>query len=106
MPKDEHSPKKDEELARYKDLLGEAQEECGACGGHLELEKVNLEDYQGGKLYMMESVPAYVCQECDEIWVPEPLMAEFEKMIETAQHKGEIAAKTDGKKTRKIRRVK
>jgi YgiT-type zinc finger domain-containing protein len=101
MP-DDHHPKKDEELERYKDLLGEAQEECAACGGPLELEKVNLEDYQGGKLYMMEGVPAYVCQECDEIWVPEPLMAEFEKMIATAQHKGEV---TD-KKARKIRRVK
>lgn len=108
MPKDDHSPKKDDELARYKDLLGEAQEECGACGGHLELEKVNLEDYQDGKLYMMEGVPAYVCQECDEIWVPEPLMAEFEKMIETAKHKGDLPVKATekaaNKKTKRIRR--
>jgi len=79
--------KKDEELERYRDILGEAPEACAACGGALELEKVNLEDYQGGKLYMMESVPAYVCQECGEIWVPEPLMEEFEKMIETAKKK-------------------
>jgi len=105
MP-DDHRPIKDEELERYKDLLGEAQEECAACGGRLELEKVNLEDYQGGKLYMMEGVPAYVCQECEEIWVPEPIMAEFEKMIETAKHKGDIPAKEAGKKTRKVRRVK
>lgn len=105
MPKDNHD-KKDEELERYKNLLGEAQEECEACGGHLELEKVNLEDYQGGKLYMMESVPAYVCQECDEIWVPEPLMAEFEKMIETAKRKSAVAGKETNRKTRKIRRVK
>ena len=106
MRSDDHG-KKDEELDRYKDLLGEAQEECAVCGGHLELEKVNLEDYQAGKLYMMESVPAYVCQECQEIWVPEPIMAEFEKMIATAQHKGEEATeKATGKKTRRIRRVK
>ena len=110
MRSDDHG-KKDEELERYKDLLGEAQEECAVCGGHLELEKVNLEDYQEGKLYMMESVPAYVCQECQEIWVPEPIMAEFEKMIATAQHKvgtvnEKTADKAAGKKTRKIRRVK
>ena len=107
--------KKDEELDRYKDLLGEAREECAVCGGHLELEKVNLEDYQEGKLYMMESVPAYVCQECQEIWVPEPIMAEFEKMIATARHKGEAVTekatekatdKVTGKKTKRIRRVK
>jgi YgiT-type zinc finger domain-containing protein len=89
MSDDDHGKKKkDADLDRYKDLLGEAEEECAACGGHLELEKVNLEDYQGGKLYMMEQVPAYVCQECNEIWVPEPIMAEFEKMIETAKRSG------------------
>lgn len=65
----------------------EIEKQCEACGGELNLEKVNLEDYQGGKLYIMENVEAYVCQECGEIWVPEPLMEEFEKMIETAKHK-------------------
>jgi YgiT-type zinc finger domain-containing protein len=79
--------KKNDELEKYKNLLGEEPQECEACGGTLELEKVNLEDYQGGKLYMMENVPAYVCQECGEIWVPEPVMNEFEKMIETAKHR-------------------
>lgn len=68
-------------------LAGKEPGECQACGGPLELEKVNLEDYQGGKLYVMENVPAYVCQECGEIWVPEPIMEEFEKMIETAKHR-------------------
>ncbi|MFH1386519.1 MAG: YgiT-type zinc finger protein [bacterium] len=58
---------------------------CEACGGTLELEKVNLEDYQGGKLYLMESVPAYVCRDCGETWVPEPIMEEFEKMIDAAK---------------------
>jgi len=77
----------DDNFEKYKNLLaGEEPAECEACGGTLELEKVNLEDYQGGKLYMMENVPAYVCQECGEIWVPEPIMQEFEKMIETAKH--------------------
>ena len=78
---------KDSDLEKYRSLLGEEPEACEACGGPLELEKVNLEDYQEGKLYMMESVPAYVCQECGEVWVPEPLMAEFEKMIATVKEK-------------------
>ena len=51
------------------------------------LERVNLEDYQGGKLYMMEKVPAFVCQNCGEVWVPESIMAEFERMIETVKQK-------------------
>lgn len=87
MPNNNHI-KKDEDVEKYRDLLkGHEPDECEACGGALELEKVNLEDYQGGKLYMMEQVPAYVCQECGEIWVPEPIMEEFEKMIETAKQR-------------------
>ena len=75
-------------MANVEEYLKENKpEECQACGGPLILEKVNLEDYQGGKLYMMEKVPAFVCQECGEVWVPEPVMLEFEKMIEIAKHR-------------------
>lgn len=84
---------------KYKDILKEeGPSECPACGGIVSLEKVNLEDYQDGKLYMMEDVPAYVCQECGEIWVPEPIMQEFEKMIDTAQHRTPGKAKIKRKK--------
>lgn len=69
------------------EFLEDVENACEACGGELKKEKVNLEDYQGGKLYMMENVEAMVCQECGEIWVPEPTMEEFEKMIETAKHR-------------------
>jgi len=75
-----------EENNRYKELLENVEiGECQHCGGPLAIEKVNLEDYQGGKLYMMESIPTFVCQECGEVWVPEPIMQEFEKMIKTAK---------------------
>lgn len=70
-----------------------AESACQECGGELKLEKVNLEDYQGGKLYMMEGVMAHVCQECGEIWVPEPVMNEFEAMIKTAKNIKKSAVK-------------
>ncbi|MBU0502747.1 MAG: YgiT-type zinc finger protein, partial [Candidatus Margulisbacteria bacterium] len=63
-----------------------------------------MEDYQGGKLYLMENVPAYVCQECGEVWVPEPIMFEFEKMISTAKehhHKKRPSTKLTKAKTKK-----
>ena len=73
---------------RYKELLDKIDaSECPVCGGPLLQEKVNLEDYQGGKLYLMEKVPAFVCQECGEVWVPDPILNEFEKMISTAKAK-------------------
>ncbi len=89
----------DDNFEKYKQLLSEEKpEECEACGGTLVLEKVNLEDYQAGNLYMMENVPAYVCQECGEVWVPEPIMQEFEKMIETAKARSRGKAKSKGVK--------
>jgi len=89
----------DKEFEKYKNLLAEGEPgACQACGGELVLEKVNLEDYQRGKLYMMESVPAYVCQECSEIWVPEPIMEEFEKMIETAKRRSSATSVKKAKK--------
>jgi YgiT-type zinc finger domain-containing protein len=94
---------KDAEFEKYKELFKDQEpSECQACGGPLDLEKVNLEDYQGGKLYMMEKVPAFVCQSCGEVWVPEPVMNEFEKMIETAKaHKHVSAKKVKVHKTKK-----
>jgi YgiT-type zinc finger domain-containing protein len=87
------------DFEKYKELLEENKpEECQVCGGPLILEKVNLEDYQGGKLYMMERVPAFVCQNCGETWVPEPIMHEFEKMIEITKHRKK---RKKGKKKKK-----
>jgi YgiT-type zinc finger domain-containing protein len=60
--------------------------ECEACGGTLKKDKVNLEEFEEGKLYVMEQVPAYVCEGCGEIWVPAPILKEFEKMLDTAKH--------------------
>ncbi len=78
-------------MTNYKEfekfLEENAPSECQACGGPLSVEKVNLEDYQGGKLYLMEQVPALACQSCGEVWIPEPVMAEFEKMIDIAKHR-------------------
>lgn len=78
----------------YEEFFNEAEAVCQACGGHLKAEKANLEELEGGKLYLMENVPAYICEECGEMWVPEPVLAEFEKMMETAKrHKAKAAKK-------------
>ena len=68
-------------------LFEEDDEEgtCDNCGGELKAEKVTLEELENGKLYVMENVPAKVCQDCGEKWVPETVLKEFEKMMELTQ---------------------
>ena len=83
MVKDGDKEKKLEE--EMEEVFEEASEFCQACGGVLKAEKVNLEEFENGKLYLMENVVAYICQECGEMWVPEPVLQEFEKMMETAK---------------------
>lgn len=87
--------KKDGDLNKeYAEFFEDAEEICQACGGPLKAEKVNLEELEEGKLYLMENVPAYVCEGCGEMWVPEPVLKEFEKMMETAKkHKSKSKKK-------------
>ena len=78
---------KDKEILKksLEETLEEETESCQACGGTLKPEKVNLEEFEEGKLYLMENVVAYICEECGEMWIPEPIVNEFEKMMETAK---------------------
>ena len=92
------SSKFDQEFETFFDSPEEAK--CESCGGELSPEKVNLEEFEGGKLYLMEKVPAFVCQECGEVWIPEPFIKEFEKMLETA--KKHILAKKKKKAPKKV----
>jgi len=80
------SKKQKKDIPRgFEDFPQEKMKSCQACGGKLKLENVNLEEFEAGKLYLMENVSAYVCQNCGEIWVPEPILKEFEKMMEVAK---------------------
>ena len=66
---------------------------CESCGGTLEKTKVNLEEFEGGKHYHMEKIPAYICMLCGETWIPEETVLEFEKMIEIAKSRKRILKK-------------
>ncbi|MBI5700597.1 YgiT-type zinc finger protein [Candidatus Saganbacteria bacterium] len=83
MPKKEKNENDIEN--EMEEVFSEASESCQACGGVLKAEKVNLEEFENGKLYLMENVSAYICEGCGEMWVPEPTLIEFEKMMDTAK---------------------
>lgn len=55
--------------------------QCSACGGKLYFDKVSLDHYEDEKLYVIEDVPAFICEECGEVWIPKPVVEELEKMI-------------------------
>ncbi len=75
--------KEDKLFEEYKELFGDNR--CEACGGLLTRETMNLEEFEDGKLYIIEKVPAFACEDCGEVWIPEPILQEFEKMIEAAK---------------------
>jgi YgiT-type zinc finger domain-containing protein len=63
---------------------------CEECGGVLKPNKIKLEEFEGGKLYVIEDVPVMECDSCGEVWVPEPIIKEFEAMIDTAKDRSHI----------------
>jgi len=71
---------------------------CKICGSEIKLESVNLEEFEGGKLYLMEGVPAYVCHNCGETWVPNEVIEEFEKMMKVAKERRKPPQKTKKRK--------
>ena len=76
-------------MANKKNNIEEIEEPqvCDECGGTLKPGKMRLEEYEGGKLYVIEDAPVLECNSCGEVWVPEPIIKEFEQMMDLAKHK-------------------
>lgn len=71
-------------MTAKKDTQGE-QQSCEECGGTLKPNKIRLEEFEGGKLYVIEDAPIMECESCGEVWVPQPIIDEFEQMMEAAK---------------------
>lgn len=63
------------------------QQYCEECGGTLKPNKIRLEEFEGGKLYVIEDAPVLECESCGEVWVPQPIIDEFESMMDAAKKK-------------------
>ncbi len=98
--------KKEDIKNEMEEAFSETTSICEACGGPLKPERSNLEEFEGGKLYLMENVPAYICQICGEMWVPEPILKEFEKMMDTAKHHHEPAKEAKQEKKKRTKKQK
>jgi len=70
---------------KQKKNIPEEPQYCEECGGTLKPKRVRLEEFEGGKLYVIEDVPVMECDTCGETWVPEPVIEEFEQMMALAK---------------------
>ena len=66
---------------------------CDECGGALTPEKIKLEEFEGGKLYIINDAPVMTCQSCGAIWVPETIINELEQMIKISKKRKLIKLK-------------
>jgi YgiT-type zinc finger domain-containing protein len=78
----------------------EEQQACEECGGILKPNKIRLEEFEGGKLYVIEDAPVMECESCGEVWVPQPIITEFEQMMDAAKKKKPVKNDTHYKRTK------
>lgn len=50
---------------------------CLICGSPLKPQKVTLKQEKFGHTFIMERVPVYVCENCEETWIPDIILREF-----------------------------
>jgi len=79
--------KKDSKEDETSPQSGEEQQVCEECGGTLKPNKIRLEEFEGGKLFVIEDAPVMECESCGEVWVPQPIITEFEQMMDAAKKK-------------------
>lgn len=73
--------------------IEEESKQCESCGGTLIPEKMKLEEFEDGKLYVINDAPVMACQSCGEVWVPEKILDELEQMIEVTRKQKTIKLK-------------
>jgi YgiT-type zinc finger domain-containing protein len=54
---------------------------CLSCGNPLKTDEINLKEEKAGQIFIMEKVPAYICDNCHEIWILDLILKEFKSYI-------------------------
>ena len=55
--------------------------DCSYCGGQVKSQKVNVDFWYKEKLYLIENVPAGVCQQCGEQYFTAKIAKKMEASI-------------------------
>jgi len=61
----------------YPQLKLPVKKTCQVCGKPLTEGKLDLSQIKGTHLFVVEAVPVYTCEYCDETWVPQEVLDGF-----------------------------
>lgn len=56
---------------------------CGECGGSLREQTIVHTQPWGEQLYRFENVPAFVCQQCGNVWLAAEVSQLMDEVIQT-----------------------
>jgi len=54
---------------------------CQVCGAPLKSKKIDLKQEKAHHVFIMEKVPAYICENCQEVWIPNIILDEFKNYV-------------------------
>jgi len=63
-----------------KDVYGD----CHYCGGEIEEKKVKVDFWWGGKLYLIEDVPAGLCRQCGEKYFTAKVSQKMDELVRSS----------------------
>ena len=82
---------------------------CRTCGGMLEKETVPITETENSEKFLIQNVPALVCQECGEIWLSPEVIRDIENTLKETlkkhkdkKEKGPHPADQEGKKNESV----
>jgi len=64
--------------------------DCYYCGGEVKEKKINLDFRWKEKLYVLENVPAGVCNQCGEKYFTAEVSEEIDRLVKFAEAKKHI----------------
>jgi len=64
---------------------------CAICGGQLRRTAITHEEKRAAKIYLVENVPAKICQVCGEVWIAGTTLKEIDRLIQNGAPVRKIA---------------
>jgi len=62
---------------------------CYLCSGEMKKEMVTITRYRKGNYYLIEEVPAMVCEQCGEKWFSMSTVMKMDQLMEKPLEPGE-----------------